>query len=113
MSPTSTRYLVAFQSSSSDPTASRNSHMVLSVSFPPESTKHCPAKVVVASGGRLGVVSRDGTHACCVHPPPCVLMALHPPNRTGGTCLSLAAPLDKAGSAAPHPLCPDGVWDAV
>lgn len=49
--PMSPHYLVAFQSSSRDPTASRSSHMVVSVSFPPVSTKHCPAKAVVASGG--------------------------------------------------------------
>lgn len=49
---TSPRYLVAFQSSSRDPTASRSSHMVLSTSLPLASTKHCPAKVVVASAGK-------------------------------------------------------------
>lgn len=46
----SPHYLVAFQSSLRDPTDSRSSHMVVSVSFPPASTKHCPAKAVVASG---------------------------------------------------------------
>lgn len=51
LSPTSPHYLVAFQSSSRDPTASRSSHMVVSVSFPATSTKHCPAKAVVTSGG--------------------------------------------------------------
>lgn len=49
VSPISLHYLVAFQSSSRDPTASRSSHMVLSISFPPASTKHCPTKAVVAS----------------------------------------------------------------
>lgn len=71
LTPVSPHYLVAFQSSSRDPTASRSSHMVVSVSFPPVSTKHCPVKAVVASGGSIWWrFNGDDTSAHQLIPPP-------------------------------------------
>lgn len=67
--PMSPHYLVAFQSSSRDPTASRSSHMVVSVSFPPVSTKHCPAKAAVASGERACWGVQRGCTSTCWLPP--------------------------------------------
>lgn len=114
--PISPHYLVAFQSSSRDPTASRSSHMVLSISFPPASTKHCPTKAVVASGGKhllgdpwgswLLPLSHSAPRHSCVHAP----MATEPPNPCWGVLPFPVAPSGKAGFVAPHPSCANRVW---